>query len=109
MMLVLFFFFFQAEDGIRDYKVTGVQTCALPICHRIHRLVFLFDSDVQRRSSVRYFAHSYLTPPETSPSDTPAARAARAPGRSPCPPPPPRSTGNSPVPPIPGPRRAPDS
>src|ERR1022692_5262180 len=28
----LFFFFFQAEDGIRDYKVTGVQTCALPIC-----------------------------------------------------------------------------
>src|SRR5256885_7031350 len=32
MYLVLsFFFFFQAEDGIRDYKVTGVQTCALPI------------------------------------------------------------------------------
>src|ERR1022692_1734380 len=28
-----FFFFFQAEDGIRDYKVTGVQTCALPIYH----------------------------------------------------------------------------
>src|SRR5256885_7846743 len=28
---VVFFFFFQAEDGIRDYKVTGVQTCALPI------------------------------------------------------------------------------
>ena len=28
---LVFFFFFQAEDGIRDYKVTGVQTCALPI------------------------------------------------------------------------------
>src|SRR5256885_10186305 len=28
----ILFFFFQAEDGIRDYKVTGVQTCALPIC-----------------------------------------------------------------------------
>src|SRR5688500_20369732 len=28
------FFFFQAEDGIRDYKVTGVQTCALPILDR---------------------------------------------------------------------------
>src|SRR5256885_15989208 len=28
-----FFFFFQAEDGIRDYKVTGVQTCALPIAN----------------------------------------------------------------------------
>src|SRR5215467_6025651 len=30
-MIFFFFFFFQAEDGIRDYKVTGVQTCALPI------------------------------------------------------------------------------
>src|SRR3989442_14898861 len=30
--LVVFFFFFQAEDGIRDADVTGVQTCALPIC-----------------------------------------------------------------------------
>src|SRR5256885_11252843 len=28
---MILFFFFQAEDGIRDYKVTGVQTCALPI------------------------------------------------------------------------------
>src|SRR5215467_13337895 len=27
----VYVFFFQAEDGIRDYKVTGVQTCALPI------------------------------------------------------------------------------
>src|SRR5205807_5350367 len=30
-IFLFFFFFFQAEDGIRDYKVTGVQTCALPI------------------------------------------------------------------------------
>src|SRR5438093_5495449 len=29
--LFCFFFFFQAEDGIRDWSVTGVQTCALPI------------------------------------------------------------------------------
>src|SRR2546423_2230350 len=29
--IVLLFFFFQAEDGIRDKLVTGVQTCALPI------------------------------------------------------------------------------
>src|SRR5438876_3410798 len=29
--LLFFFFFFQAEDGIRDGRVTGVQTCALPI------------------------------------------------------------------------------
>src|SRR5256885_14331117 len=33
-MLGLVIFFFQAEDGIRDYKVTGVQTCALPIWRR---------------------------------------------------------------------------
>src|SRR5215210_8950193 len=30
-MCIIFFFFFQAEDGIRDTSVTGVQTCALPI------------------------------------------------------------------------------
>src|SRR5438445_4975831 len=30
---VFFFFFFQAEDGIPDIGVTGVQTCALPISH----------------------------------------------------------------------------
>src|SRR5256885_2706337 len=37
-MGVFVFFFFQAEDGIRDYKVTGVQTCALPISviHNTH-------------------------------------------------------------------------
>src|SRR5256884_749370 len=35
MMLV--FFFFQAEDGIRDVAVTGVQTCALPISARFLR------------------------------------------------------------------------
>src|SRR6266702_3812572 len=29
------FFFFQAEDGIRDGHVTGVQTCALPICRHL--------------------------------------------------------------------------
>src|SRR5438046_9853287 len=29
--MVVFVFFFQAEDGIRDWSVTGVQTCALPI------------------------------------------------------------------------------
>src|SRR5256885_9219255 len=36
------FFFFQAEDGIRDYKVTGVQTCALPISDQV--------SEVMRRA-----------------------------------------------------------
>src|SRR3989449_3790975 len=32
--ICVFFFFFQAEDGIRDVAVTGVQTCALPISER---------------------------------------------------------------------------
>src|SRR5690606_39716036 len=32
--IVFGFFFFQAEDGIRDFHVTGVQTCALPISIR---------------------------------------------------------------------------
>src|SRR5690348_17934303 len=37
-------FFFQAEDGIRDGRVTGVQTCALPIC--------FINSMIAGRSSV---------------------------------------------------------
>src|SRR5688572_25517600 len=35
-VLYCFFFFFQAEDGIRDLTVTGVQTCALPIWNGFH-------------------------------------------------------------------------
>src|SRR4051794_41840896 len=42
------FFFFQAEDGIRDGRVTGVQTCALPI--------------LARQAAIRH------TPPRSSPS-----------------------------------------
>src|SRR6266850_6817103 len=37
-------FFFQAEDGIRDYKVTGVQTCALPILSLGHGALFAFGA-----------------------------------------------------------------
>src|SRR5947207_4548387 len=33
LIVKLVLIFFQAEDGIRDHCVTGVQTCALPICH----------------------------------------------------------------------------
>src|SRR5690606_39715906 len=35
-------FFFQAEDGIRDFHVTGVQTCALPILHEKLRPLLLW-------------------------------------------------------------------
>src|SRR5690625_8027317 len=34
-MCIAVIFFFQAEDGIRDVHVTGVQTCALPICDEL--------------------------------------------------------------------------
>src|SRR5690606_35166147 len=37
-------FFFQAEDGIRDFHVTGVQTCALPISDVPFRGVYLFEN-----------------------------------------------------------------
>src|SRR5438046_7521025 len=42
---MVFHFFFQAEDGIRDWSVTGVQTCALPISFVVsrHYLVLLLD------------------------------------------------------------------
>src|SRR6266699_5710014 len=39
--MIVFFFFFQAEDGIRDADVTGVQTCALPISADLVRRALL--------------------------------------------------------------------
>src|SRR2546426_9247380 len=51
MIVFIFFFFFQAEDGIRDYKVTGVQTCALPILIEEYR----FSGD---GSKLLLFTHS---------------------------------------------------
>src|SRR5256886_9223078 len=42
VLLIDAFFFFQAEDGIRDLTVTGVQTCALPIS-----LYLTFDNGIQ--------------------------------------------------------------
>src|SRR3989454_2927876 len=48
------FFFFQAEDGIRDYKVTGVQTCALPISLEFisanESYLWLFDAATGQRT-----------------------------------------------------------
>src|SRR5256885_6221495 len=47
------FFFFQAEDGIRDYKVTGVQTCALPISpgDLMTRLYIFADDSMRGREA----------------------------------------------------------
>src|SRR5690348_18014731 len=57
-------FFFQAEDGIRDGRVTGVQTCALPILLPLFfRWFFRLDSDLRR--TCRLFCFEILdTEPE---------------------------------------------
>src|SRR5256885_12182126 len=47
-------FFFQAEDGIRDYKVTGVQTCALPI-------YLDFDPKTKKSPTLAQFKAKYGT------------------------------------------------
>src|SRR2546422_9641398 len=47
------FFFFQAEDGIRDVAVTGVQTCALPISLRFPRYASSTSCAVRGRNSSR--------------------------------------------------------
>src|SRR5260370_6694872 len=53
-LLLYFVFFFQAEDGIRDSSVTGVQTCALPIS-TIERAFSArrLDSELRRVSPLR--------------------------------------------------------
>src|SRR5205085_9461599 len=56
MCCVAYVFFFQAEDGIRDLTVTGVQTCALPIWRRIlvfHARERLLDAGRCGRSAPR--------------------------------------------------------
>src|SRR2546430_11729846 len=52
------FFFFQAEDGIRDLTVTGVQTCALPISGQIKRFED-FAPDDYRRNSPRFQGENF--------------------------------------------------
>ena len=67
MVYVFFFFFFQAEDGIRDYKVTGVQTCALPICDVMtmcHESLLYY---IQRGSEYILFLLLLLGMSQTSP------------------------------------------
>src|SRR5258708_15582812 len=57
--VVLLFFFFQAEDGIRDDLVTGVQTCALPILSRAQgeASLMLFRAEGDRRSVAYLLYH----------------------------------------------------
>src|SRR5260221_7729097 len=59
LLYLVFFFFFQAEDGIRDHCVTGVQTCALPISLAHRR-------PARRRQHARHETHHPASPhPQT--------------------------------------------
>src|SRR5260370_38161121 len=53
--VIFVFFFFQAEDGIRDSSVTGVQTCALPIWRQPNRTA-------RARSSCAWWASDRVAP-----------------------------------------------
>src|SRR5690625_4732907 len=68
----LFAFFFQAEDGIRDGHVTGVQTCALPIWDTFtpprwigleNYTTLLFDDPVFRKVMFNTFFYSLISVP----------------------------------------------
>src|SRR2546430_8698169 len=89
--LSVFFFFFQAEDGIRDLTVTGVQTCALPISRSP-------AAGTPRRPGDRAAARAAALPPRRSPVLR-RARCDRATGAR-------RDRADEPPPPV-RPRRAP--
>src|SRR5690606_39972084 len=64
-MFFFYVFFFQAEDGIRDFHVTGVQTCALPILYDengnpIQDVLTLDQSNIQNE---KYNIQSEVAPP----------------------------------------------
>src|SRR2546422_11639916 len=63
------FFFFQAEDGIRDVAVTGVQTCALPISSSVVRhpqsVAHRAGADAREREAGRPAERARVTLPET--------------------------------------------
>src|SRR5256884_310653 len=55
-------FFFQAEDGIRDVAVTGVQTCALPICTTGSTVLVLDEQLAVKGRGYKEFRQIYPTP-----------------------------------------------
>src|SRR2546430_8962696 len=54
------FFFFQAEDGIRDLTVTGVQTCALPISFQYGAQIRAYTANLATTASVRLSSDAAL-------------------------------------------------
>src|SRR5256885_4841151 len=93
IMGVLLFFLFQAEDGIRDYKVTGVQTCALPI-FASRTVVFLGISadDVAagghlerlKELGIKLGSHYWITARRDNPTDSWAEAVGIQIGRASC-------------------------
>src|SRR6266478_2473954 len=77
------YFFFQAEDGIRDLTVTGVQTCALPIFDVGGVGMFGIDSDGRNSRRIRDLvcvinnSFSFVGPKERLAGNIPNARAER--------------------------------
>src|SRR5436309_10689663 len=71
------FFFFQAEDGIRYFHVTGVQTCALPILAMLVAVVSLFAATSEKsETTASSIATSTRWPvPERSRSTSEIGRA----------------------------------
>src|SRR5690606_41117790 len=81
-------FFFQAEDGIRDFHVTGVQTCALPIYAPIETRPTDIAGDprghaVGEHRPVRGVGRAYDGATATGPRPRPPPEGARTPWRSP--------------------------
>src|SRR5271165_7455987 len=65
---MIFFFFFQAEDGIRDFHVTGVQTCALPICRPVSGAATVVSGGLATRGGPRRWTPAARRAPRTLPS-----------------------------------------
>src|SRR2546430_5275206 len=82
-------FFFQAEDGIRDLTVTGVQTCALPISRTLVRWLnaapIANESGASRASSMARLSRASDTSETTAPFASPSiARTIAQIGRASC-------------------------
>src|SRR5258707_4845096 len=80
ILLLAAFFFFQAEDGIRDIEVTGVQTCALPIlagCGIAYMPTWLMADDLRAGRLEWVFPHVLV--------ETTSAHAVWAKARNPAP------------------------
>src|SRR5205085_5651948 len=73
------FFFFQAEDGIRDLTVTGVQTCALPISAFPETLLSIINPSFRPVPSVKSALNNWVVVQFARPKNNPAVWAMGSP------------------------------